>query len=505
VDGLSVRVAGVSKAFGMTQALDDVSFSVTPGSVHTLLGGNGSGKSTLIKILAGVESADAGELEVGGTSFDLPRMTPAEAAGAGLHFLHQQRSTYADLSVSENLAIGRGYPTGRGFRIGWRRLRRWAAELLERFDVPAHPDQPLGELGPATQTMVGIAGLLHDQEGASDGVLVLDEPTAALPAAEVDLLLDALTRYARAGQTILYVTHRLEEVTAIADKATLLRDGRLVDTVEPRSLTHDRLVELMMGQAVDRIARSASDRTEGAVVVELEGVSAGAVQGIDLQVRAGEIVGVAGLLGSGRSSLLKALFGLVPLSAGRILVDGVPRALRAAHAAMDAGIAYVPEDRLRDGAFPQLSLRENVSLTVLERYWRHGVIQRRAERHDASVQLEEFMVKPPLPEAPLASLSGGNQQKVVLARSLRSDPRLLLLDEPSQGVDVRARVEIYEVVKRAVDAGTAVMLASSDFDELAALCDRVVVLRKGRIAGELQGPELDNDALNRLAHADVAA
>ncbi|HSK50612.1 MAG TPA: sugar ABC transporter ATP-binding protein [Solirubrobacterales bacterium] len=500
----ALQVERVAKAFGPTQALDDVSFALREGSVHALLGGNGSGKSTLIKLIAGVETADAGELEIGGARYDLRTMTPALARGAGLHFVHQQRTTFPQLSVTENLAIGRGFDTGRGGRIEWRRARRRAAEVLERFRIDADPDQALEQLGPAKQTMVAIARALQDQADASSGVLLLDEPTASLPAPEVRLLLDALRGYADAGQSIVYVTHRLEEVFAVADEATLLRDGRVVATVEPRALDHEKLVELMMGRTVEQIERLRG-RPEGRSVLRARGIEAGPLAPLDLEVRAGEIVGLGGLTGSGRSTLLRALFGVVPLRGGDVSVDGEPRPISSPPRAMAAGFAYVPEDRQRDAAFPELSVGENLSLTVIPDYWHRGILNRRGERRDVLGLFDSFLIKAESAEAPLRSLSGGNQQKVVLARWLRRSPRVLLLDEPTQGVDVGARAEIYELVHRAVAEGAVALVASSDFEELARLCDRVIVLCKGAVTAELSGDELDAERIARFANAEVIA
>jgi ribose transport system ATP-binding protein len=494
----------VSKAFGATQALDDVSLELRKGSVHALLGGNGSGKSTLIKLIAGVVSADAGQLEIRGQLHELGSMTPARARAAGLHFVHQQRAIFPELSVMENLAIGRGFDMGAGGRVEWRRTRRRAAAVLERFQIDARPDQELGELGPATQTMVAIARALQDQDDSGDGVLLLDEPTAALPAPEADLLLEALRRYADAGQAIVYVTHRLEEVFAVADRATLLRDGRVVGVVEPRSLDHEALVELMMGRTVEQIERLRG-RVEGPVVLAARGLAAGPLRPLDLDLREGEIVGLGGLIGSGRSSLLKALFGAMSLESGEVRIDGEQRRLDSPPAAMAAGLAYVPEDRQADAAFPELSVGENLSLTVVPDYWHRGVLSRRREHRDALGLFDSFLIVAESDAAPLHSLSGGNQQKVVLARWLRRQPRVLLLDEPTHGVDVAARAEIYELVHGAVAGGAAALIASSDFEELARLCDRVIVLRRGEVVAELDGEGLDAERIARLANAQVAA
>jgi ribose transport system ATP-binding protein len=474
------------------------------GSVHALLGGNGSGKSTLIKSIAGVEPADAGELEVRGERHDLRTMNPARARDAGLHFVHQQRSTFPDLTVMENLAIGRGFDTGFGGRVEWRRARKRAASVLERFELDVDPDTELGRLSPATRTMVAIARALQDQEGADEGVLLLDEPTASLPAPEVTILLGALRRYAAAGQAIVYVTHRLEEVYAVADRATLLRDGRVVGEVEPRQLDHDALVELMMGRTVEQIERLRG-RPEGRTLLHARGLTAGALGPLDLELREGEIVGVAGLIGSGRSTLLRALFGVLPLQADEIRIDGEPRCLDSPPDAMAAGLAYVPEDRQRDASFPDLSVGENLSLTVVPDYWHRGLLNRRGEHRDALALFDSFLITAESDAAPLRSLSGGNQQKVVLARWLRRRPRILLLDEPTQGVDVAARAEIYELIHDAVTAGAAALVVSSDFEELARICDRVIVLRKGAVAAELSAADLDAERIARVANAKAAA
>ena len=350
--------------------------------------------------------------------------------------------------------------------------------------------------------MVAIARALQDQDVEADGVLLLDEPTASLPAPEANLLLGALRRYADAGQAIVYVTHRLEEVFAVADQATLLRDGRVVDTVEPSALDHDGLVELMMGRTVEQIEHLRG-RPEGRTVLAARRLATGPLAPLDLELREGEIVGLGGLIGSGRSTLLKALFGVHAPASGEVWVDGERQRICCPPDAMAAGLAYVPEDRQRDAAFPQLSVAENLSLTVVPDYWHRGVINRRREQRDALGLFNSFLITAESEGAPLSSLSGGNQQKVILARWLRREPRVLLLDEPTQGVDVGARAEIYELVHRAVADGAAALIASSDFEELARVCDRVIVLRKGTAVAELSGEALDAERIARLANAET--
>lgn len=498
-DGRSaLRVRNVSKAYGPTQALDGVSFEVTKGTVHALLGGNGCGKSTLIKILAGVVGADAGELEVGEARHDVSGLTPSVARELGFRFVHQQRTTFAEMSVADNLAIGHGFVTGAGGRVQWREQRTRAAATLDRFGIDADPSQALGSLTPARQTMVAVARALQDQQDASDGILVLDEPTASLPAGEVAVLLDALRRYAGQGQTILYVSHRLDEILTVADAATVLRDG-VVRTTAPRAdLTHDSLVELIVGRALEAAAPSPAARPHTSTILEARDLRAGAVRDASFALRAGEVLGLAGLLGSGRSTLLRALFGAVPLEGGELRLNDQKLSLNGPRDAMDAGIAYVPEDRTAEAAFADLSVADNLSMATLATYWRRGRLRHRAARSDARGLMGRYGIRAASERAPLGSLSGGNQQKVMLARWMRRGPRVLLLDEPTQGVDVGARAEIYGLVRRAADAGAGVIVVSSDAEELTLLCDRVLILRRGVVVGDVERPQITDSRLDQL-------
>jgi ribose transport system ATP-binding protein len=492
----ALRIEGLAKRFGSTQALDDVDMTVAAGTVHALIGGNGSGKSTLIKILAGVVDADAGEVEVLGERHAATALTPTVAREAGLRFVHQQRSTFGGLTVAENLAVGRGFELAGGGRIRWRAQRRRSAEVLARFGVDARPDQLLGTLTPAKQTMVAIARALQDSDEARRGLLVLDEPTAALPLVEVEILLAALRRYCDAGQTIVYISHRLEEVGRLADRVTVLRDGRHVATVGRDGFGNGRLAELMLGRAPEQLRRSAAAQSGGEVRLEARGLRGGAVRDVDLVLRGGEVVGVAGLLGSGRTTLLRMLFGAVVGEAGTVRLDGEEVHITEPRDGRDAGVVYLPEDRPREAAFSELTVQENLSIACLGDYWHGGRLHHKADRGDARALLDTYAIRTSSEQAPLGSLSGGNQQKVILARWMRLDPRVLLLDEPTQGVDIGARAEIYKLVRDAVDRGATALVASSDFEELALLCDRILVLRRGRIADELAGGEMTETRLN---------
>jgi ribose transport system ATP-binding protein len=476
-----------------------VSIDVTGGTIHCLLGANGSGKTSLIKILAGVYQADpGGTVTVGQDTIDADRTSPDWARSAGLHFVHQDLAIFANLSVAENLAIGRGFPTNPvTLAIRWRALRRHARTILERFDVHVDPRRMVGDLRPAGRTMVAIARALQDQADASEGVLILDEPTVALPAAEVEILFNALKRYARAGQTIVYVTHRLDEVTQIADRVTVLRDGRVVATLEGGEITKDRLVEQIVGRALDHAAASTGSLDGEDLVLEVSHLAGGPLRDVSFGLRRGEVLGIAGLVGSGRTSILTTLFGVHSPASGSVKLDGRTVSFSGVDDAMDAGLGFVPEDR-SESAFVTMSLRENLSAAEVHKYWRGLRLRERVEAADARQSIVDFSIKAISDRQPFATLSGGNQQKAIVARWLRRRPKLLLLDEPTQGVDVEARAEIYRLVREAVAAGTSVVVVTADLEELARVSDRVVVLGHGRITGEVRGPAIDPSHLTGL-------
>ena len=494
----ALHLSGLSKAFGATQALDDVSFTVEPGTIHALLGGNGSGKSTLIKILAGVVKADRGEVSCAGTVYDAVDLSPRVAQSAGLHFVHQQNSTFPTMTVAENLAIGRGFETGSLGTIKTRAMKQKAREVLARFDVDCDPDQRLSTLSPAARTVVAIARALQDQEGASSGILVLDEPTAALPKSEVRLLLDALQRFARAGQSILYVTHRLEEVVLLADRVTVLRDGRLAATLE--HFDHRSLTNAIMGREMTELEPPDRAHMDDVPVLEVDDLVSGPVRGASFTLYEKEVLGLAGILGSGRSTLLRTVFAATKHESGTISLRGRRLELRHPAQAVKAGIGFIPEDRRGEAAFESLEVFENIFPANLKRFWRRGRLDGGLERRKARGLMTSFLVKASSERALFSSLSGGNQQKAILARWLSNDPQVILLDEPTQGVDIGAKVEIWKCVREAVD-DAAVLVVSSDFEELASVCDRVLVLRDGVIVASCQGPDLTEDRLNELAYS----
>ena len=496
-----LQAKGVSKSFAGTQALDDVSFNVRSGTLHALLGANGSGKSTFVKILAGVEQADVGEFIIGTHSIDPSKMKPAIARAAGLHFVHQDPGVFAHLSVAENLAIGRGYPRGVAGRINWKQLRARSIADLEKAGLNISPDVALGEFNASTRTLVAIARALQDIEGGEGNILVLDEPTSALPVKEVAALMAALRVFTDRGVAVLMITHHLGEIIGHADQVTILRDGKLVADVDGEGLTHDRLVHYIVGRALDEALPAAPEVTSTEPMLSVSNLSVGPLRNISFNVSPGEVVGVAGLLGSGRSTLLRTLFGDRRPDGGRMELDGELLELRTPRKAMEAGIGLIPEDRAGEAAFSMLNVEQNLLAASIPEFWRNFHMSRRRENQEAQRLVSEFGVKTSSEVSSLSSLSGGNQQKVMIGRWLRRKPRLLLLDEPTQGVDVGARSDIYAIIRKAVDNGASVLLVVSDFEELAKVSDRVLVLREGRLVGEVRFPNLDPKHLTDLAYA----
>jgi ribose transport system ATP-binding protein len=499
--GPLLRIAGASKAFAGNPALSGVDFDVRPGEIHALVGSNGSGKSTLIKILAGIYSADSGTLEMNGAVHDLRGFTPAAAHAAALRFVHQERSTFGDLSVSDNLSLGRGYETGPMACIRGQAVRARTQAVLTRFNVDADPDAPLASLPQSAQTMVAIARALQDQPETGSGVLVLDEPTAPLPPDEADLLLRALRRYADSGQPIVFVSHRLEEILEVADRITVLRDGCRVAVSGKGELDHDGLVELIVGGSVTGNGHADVARRQADPVLRSRAARGGAVRDISLTVCRGEVVGLTGFVGSGCSAFLRLVFGAQQLEGGEIEIGDAPARFRSPRDGVRADVAYVPADRASHAVFAGESVKDNLTVASVSRYWNGFRLRHAEELADVRRDMERFSIQAPSASAPLLNLSGGNQQKVVVARWLRRRPRLILLDEPTQAVDVGARAHLWQAIRRACDDGAAALVASSDVEELAQVCDRVAIVRAGRIAHEVDGDDVTSEQLVELLHS----
>lgn len=496
----------LSKSFGSTRALDRVSLDVERGEVHALLGQNGSGKSTLIKILAGYFAPDAGSVAVGGEDVGLP-LSPSELSRLGLSFVHQDLGLVDSMSVLDNLRLGR-YETGFAQRIRWRSERLRARGLLARFDVSVDPDMPAGRLPQATKAVVAVLRALQDFEWLEDaGLLVLDEPTAALPRHEVEILFRVIRRIREGGASVLFVTHRLQEVLEIADRVTVVRDGRRIDTLPTAGLDERTLIRLIVGRDVETLAAEHGPLADGQPLLAVRGLSGSVVENVSFAARKGEILGLTGLLGAGHDEVPYLLFGARAARAGEIELVGRPVERASPHTMKEAGMGFLPADRQRLAGVPQATLRENVTLPTLERYcgpmrW----IRRRREYRDVAALLERLQVHPPAPDRLLRTLSGGNQQKALLGRWLHADPHVLLLHEPTQGVDVASRQAIFATLRAAAETGMSVLYSSAEHEDLAQVCDRVIIFHEGRIVRELSGAALEPNVIaDACYHVEPAA
>ena len=489
------------KSFAGVQALAGVSFELRAGEVHALLGENGAGKSTLIKILTGAHAPDSGMLTIAGQSVD--RFDPLVARQHGVAAIYQQPALFPDLSVAENIALG--YEQGGPWRrIAWARRRQQARELLARVGAGIDPDTPASELTMPEQQLVEIAKAL----GAGAPILIMDEPSAALSEREVERLLAVTGELRGQGIGIIYITHRLEEVFQLADRVTVLRDGAAVACRPAAELDPAELIRLMVGRELAAVFPKEAVPI-GQPVLELREVSCAAlgVQRVSLEVRAGEIVGLAGLVGAGRTELAQVLFGLAPCTSGQILVRGQAVAIRSPADALRAGIAYVPEDRRRHGVIADLSIAANTSLALLDRLTRALRLDGARERRLASQMLQGLAIKAPSIDTPAGELSGGNQQKVALARWLATEPAVLILDEPTQGIDVGAKAEIHRLMGQLAARGVAILMISSELPEILGMSDRVVVMRGGQAVVEFPRAEATQQRVlaAALGHAGAAA
>ena len=493
-----LHLRDVDKQFGGTRALRGASLAVRPGTVHALLGGNGSGKSTSIKILAGVHAADGGELELNGERHDLRRWSAQDAHDAGLRFVHQDLGLFEELSIAENFGLDTGFPTTAFGRVQWKKLHDEVGQVLAEYDLEISPHRTIAELRPSDRTMVAIARALRGSDGEKR-ILILDEPTASLAAAESALLLEQVRRLADRGQTVVMVSHRLQEVLEVAHDFTVFRDGKVVSTLTDAHPTEDELISLMAGGlAIALTPTGERSHVQGEAVLDVRSLESGPLRDVTFTAHRGEIVGIAGLQGSGRSSLLQALFGVHRPSGGSMILDGRPHEPSDVQDAMHSGVAMVPENRVREAAFMDLTVSDNLALAVLGENFTGGRMPRKKERAAADDLIRRFGVKVDGADALFSSMSGGNQQKVIIARWLQREPRLLLLDEPTQGVDVMSRADIYETIRAAAERGCTVVVASSDMAELHALCDRVLILARGRLTGEVLAGETDPDGLVSL-------
>ncbi len=485
-----LAVHGLRKAFPGVEALRGVDFDVRPGEVHALIGENGAGKSTLIKILAGAHARDAGRVVLRGREVEL--RDPPEALAAGISVIYQEFNLVPTLSVAQNIFLGR--EPGRAGWVDRGALLRRVGAMLADLGLAIDPRAPVRTLGVAERQMVEITKALS----RSAQLLIMDEPTAPLTNREVEILFEVIRRLKAQGLGIIYISHRLDEVFAIADRVTVLRDGTRILSEAVSQMDIGRLVFAMVGRHLE--AESGGPPGEpGPVVLEADGLADGdRIRGVSLRVRAGEVVGLAGLVGSGRSELAHLLFGATRAAAGTVRLEGRDIGRLGVGGRIAAGLAMVPEDRKLQGLVLGLTVRDNATLATLHRYRHWGLLRRGAQEGSVARRIAELRIHARGPRHPVRALSGGNQQKVILARWLDAGARALILDEPTRGVDVGAKAEIYGLIRRLQGAGAGILLISSDLPEVLRLSDRVLVMRGGRLAGEVPRATAIQETVLRL-------
>ena len=492
-----LRLADVSKSFGAVIALRSGSLDLAAGSIHALVGENGAGKSTLVKIVAGLYRRDGGILELDGRSVDFG--STAESKAAGIAVIYQEPTLFPDLSVAENIFMGR-QPLGRLRRIDRGRMRAEATALFERLGVRLDPDRLARGLSIADQQIIEIAKAIS----LDAQVLVMDEPTAALSGIEVDRLFAVARSLRDRGAAILFISHRFDEVFALSDRITVMRDGRYISTQDTADATVDGVVRQMVGRDIAQLFPKENAEI-GDVVLEVEHLTrAGVFTDVSLTVRAGEIVGLAGLVGAGRTEVARAVFGIDSYDSGAVELGGVRLAGGDPQKAIEAGIGFVPEDRRKQGLVMDLSVARNAMLAMREKLARFGIIDGRTERARAAEWSRRLQVKTGSLEYAVSTLSGGNQQKVVLAKWLAMEPRLLIVDEPTRGIDVGTKSEVHRLLSDLAGRGIAVLMISSELPEVLGMADRIVVMSEGRVTATIDRVDATPEGVMHAATASHA-
>lgn len=499
--GSLVEMRSICKSFSGINVLQDVSFSLKKGEIHALMGENGAGKSTLMKILSGVYQPDAGEIFIDGKKQTFSATEEAQKAGVAI--IHQELNLIPQLTVAENMFLGREFTFGKSPWMNWKQQKEESRRLLHQLAVDIDPHTPVEELSVGQQQMVEIAKALS----VNARILVLDEPTAALTGTEINKLFAVMRELRDQGVGMVYISHRMEEIFSICDRITILRDGEYVGTRSAIDTTMDELVRMMVGREISNLFPK-TKVTRGEEKLRVERLSRrGVLEEVSFSVHAGEIVGMAGLMGSGRTEVARAIFGVDMLDRGTVIVNGKPLHAKHPHDAIKVGIGFVTENRKDEGLVLNASVKHNLGLPNANLFSRYGWVSGRKERALAQSQISSLNVKVANMEQEVVSLSGGNQQKVVIGKWLAANPDILIMDEPTRGVDIGAKEEIYRIMNQLVQNGVAILFISSDMSEILGMSDRIIVLHEGRITGEFTRHEATQEKIMYAAtggdtHAD---
>ena len=488
-----LELTNIHKSFGPVKVLEDVSFNLRPGEVHALLGENGAGKSTLMKILSGFHGKDQGTLRLNGDAVEIT--APRQAITLGIAEIYQELNLVPTLTVAENIFLGREPRHGALQALDWATMRRGAVEALARLGLSLDPGRRVDSLSVAEQQMVEIAKALS----TNARILIMDEPTSALTQKEIDSLFHIIRQLRGEGVGIIYISHKLDEVFALADRITVLRDGRLVGTYDATDLDHAKVIRLMVGRELSEMYPKVTVE-KGEVVLSARGLTRRPLLAdVSFNLHAGEILGVTGLMGAGKTELASALFGSVPAESGQILLQGRPARLNRPADAIRAGISLVPEDRKTQGVILNMSVQSNITLPFLQHLRRLALLDGAREREVARTSMERLRIKARDPWQDVGGLSGGNQQKVALAKWLTHPPKVLMFDEPTRGIDVGAKTEIYRLMGELAGQGIAILMFTSELPELLGMSDRILVLHRGRVAAEFSREEATQERILEAA------
>lgn len=485
-----LRLVAISKSFPGVRALDNVHLEVRRGEVHALLGENGAGKSTLMKILSGAYTKDKGDILWEGKKVEIRQPKDAEKLGIGI--IYQEFNLVPQLSISENVWLGREHFKNKALSIiDWKEMHRRTKELLEEVHLDLDPARPIFGLGVAHQQMIEIAKALS----LNAQLLIMDEPTSALTGTEIDQLYEVIRKLKDKGKSVIFISHHLDEVFEICDRGTVLRDGQYISTVDLKKTTNDELIQLMVGRTLDQqYPKVVAKRGNEALRVE-DICQEGVLHNISFSAYRGEILGIAGLVGAGRTELVRAIFGADNVDSGKVFVEGKQVKLVSPQSAIKAGMGLLPEDRKYQGLVLKLSVMHNISMASLDKIKRHGLLQLKMEKFRTQDFIDKLRIMTPSEQQEVQNLSGGNQQKVVLAKWLASQSKVLIFDEPTRGIDVGAKVEVYNLMNSLVENGVSVIMVSSEMPELLGMSDRILVIYKGSVAGEFNRSEATQEKI----------